>query len=115
MIQLIYNGNLPIIAELSDTILFPHGLNGIFISGGAKIGKNVVIFQHVTIGSKVFGNNAWQGPIIENNVVIGAGAKIIGSVRIGQNSKIWPGSIIFEDVPANSIAKPPKPVIIKPK
>ncbi len=59
--------------------IFPHGMHGIFISGGTKIGKNCVIFQHVTIGSNTIRDSKGYGtPEIGNNVYIGAGAKIMG-------------------------------------
>lgn len=78
----------------------PHYLNGIFISHYAIIGKNCTIYQQVTIS---------QGPnneptIIGDNVVIGAGAKIIGSVKIGDNVKIGANAVVVDDIPSNSIA-----------
>src|SRR5690554_3855970 len=58
---------------------FPHGFSGIFISAGAKIGKECVIFHHVTIGSNTLpGSKGYGAPTIGDNCYIGAGAKIIG-------------------------------------
>jgi serine O-acetyltransferase len=84
---------------------FPHGIYGIFISGGAKIGKNVIIFQHVTIGSNTLNNSDNAGsPVIGDNVYIGAGAKIIGNICIGNNCRIGANAVVYENLPPNSIA-----------
>lgn len=82
----------------------PHGLSGIFISNSAKIGKNVVIYHHVTIGSNTLKSSKTYGaPTIEDGVMIGAGAKIIGNVNIGKNSRIGAGCVVTESVPQNSV------------
>lgn len=88
----------------------PHGLNGIIISPYAQIGANVSIFQNVTIGDD--GKFYKNAPIIGNNVVIGAGAKIIGKVSIGDNAKIGAGAIVVEDVPSGATAVGSKAKII---
>lgn len=82
---------------------FPHDVSGIFISSGAKIGKNCVIFHQVTIGSNTLENSKNIGaPTIGDNVFIGAGAKIIGKVHIGNNVRIGAGAVVVCDVPDNS-------------
>lgn len=78
----------------------PHGVNGLFISGGAKIGKNVTILQQVTIGSNTIeGSKGYGFPQIGNNVYIGAGAKIIGNVRVGNDCKIGANAVVVKDIP----------------
>lgn len=92
----------------------PHGFNGIFISDNAIIGKNCVIFQGVTIGSNTLEDTKNFGfPIIGNNCYIGAGAKIIGNVRIGDNVRIGANAIVTFDVPSNCTVVLNKPRIIK--
>lgn len=84
---------------------FPHGAFGIFISGGSKIGKNVIIFQHVTIGSNTLNNsNKIGSPKIGDNVYIGSGAKIIGGIVIGNNCRIGANAVVYTDLPPNSVA-----------
>lgn len=91
--------------EFVDIPIFPHGLHGIHISSGAKIGSNVVIFQNVTIGSNTLANSKRQGaPTIGDNVMIGAGAAIIGNVKIGNNCRIGANCIVTKDMPANTTA-----------
>lgn len=77
--------------------ILPHGLNGIIISYYAVIGKNCVIRQQVTIAQ----NNNNEAPIIGDNVVIGAGAKIIGNVKIGNNVIIGANAVVTKDVEDN--------------
>lgn len=92
----------------------PHGFFGIFISGGARIGKNAVIFQHVTIGSNTLEDSKNKGsPRIGDDCYIGAGAKIIGNVTIGNNCRIGANTVVVTDVPNDSVVVMNKPRIIR--
>ena len=83
---------------------FPHGIKTIFISGGARIGRNCIIFQQVTIGSNTVPDSKGLGaPQIGDNCYIGAGAKIIGKVNIGNNVRIGANAVVYTDVPDNSV------------
>ncbi len=83
---------------------FPHGMKSIFISGDAVIGKNCVIFQQVVIGSVVLLDSKNSGsPTLGDNCYIGAGAKIVGAVTIGDNVRIGANTVVYKDVPDNSI------------
>ena len=81
-------------ATFQDIPRFPHGLYGIIVSHNAIIGKNCTIFHQVTIGEGHGG-----APTIGNNVLIGAGAKIIGKIKVGNNVKIGAGCVVVDDVP----------------
>lgn len=104
---------------ISDNInefLSPHGLFGIYISFGAKVGKNCVIFNNVTIGSNTLKDSKGYGaPTIGDNVYIGAGAKIIGNVKIGNNVRIGANCVVVDDVADNSTVVMGKTRIIKKK
>ena len=91
----------------------PHGLAGIFISYGAKVGPGCTIFHQVTIGSNTLADSRGQGaPVIGSNVYIGAGAKIIGGVTIGDNARIGANCAVTFDVPANATVVPGQPKVI---
>ena len=107
------NSFIPISARIGDNIVFPHGLAGIFISQKAIIGDNCVIFHQVTIGSNnLKDSNGYGAPIIGNNVYIGAGAKIIGNVKIGDNVRIGANAVVVNDIPANATVVLDNPRII---
>ena len=98
-------GYIGIGAKFHSRPYFPHGLHGVFISEGSVIGKNAVIFQHVTIGAvRTVGSARIGNPVIGDNCYISAGAKIIGNIRIGNNCRIGANAVVYEDMPDNSIA-----------
>ncbi len=100
-------------AEFASVPVFPHGLTGIFVSKGAKIGKNCVIFHQVTIGSNTLPDSKSQGsPVLGDNVYIGCGAKIIGGVHIGNNVRIGANCVVTQDIPDNATVVLEKPRII---
>ena len=86
----------------------PHGLYGIIISKNAIIGENCTIFHQVTIGEGKGG-----APRIGDNCYIGAGAKIIGNITVGNNVKIGANCVVVEDIPDNCTVVMEKPRIIR--
>lgn len=87
-------------ATIGKRLFIDHG-NGVVIGETAILGDDITLYQGVTLG----GNGKETGkrhPTIGNNVMISAGAKIIGSFCIGDNSKIGAGSVVLSEVPANS-------------
>jgi serine O-acetyltransferase len=96
--------------KVGRRLLIEH-FGGIIISGDAVIGDDVVIRQGVTIGLK---NKAVRGsPIIGNRVDIGAGAKLLGPIRIGDDAVIGANAVVLCDVPPGSLAVG-IPAVIKP-
>lgn len=94
---------LPLSKAISNKIVFPHGLSGVFISNGAIIGDGCVIFQQVTIDSNALKDSKSNGsPVIGKNCYIGAGAKIIGNVSVGNNVRIGANAVVVKDVPDNT-------------
>lgn len=93
---------------------FPHGMVSVFISNGVSIGKNCIIFQQVTIGSNTIKDHPKFGaPTIGDNVFIGAGAKIIGNIRVGNNCRIGANAVVAKDIPDNSVVIPSMQTITK--
>ena len=87
-------------AQFASRPILPHHLNGIIISHYAKIGKNCIIYQQVTIAE----DGHQRAATIGDNVSIGAGAKILGNITIGDNVKIGANAVVTKDIPSNCIA-----------
>ena len=86
-------------ATIGKGLFIDHG-NGVIIGETTIIGDNVTLYQGVTLG----GTGKEQGkrhPTIGNNVMISAGAKVLGSFTVGENSKIGAGSVVISEVPPN--------------
>lgn len=84
-------------SNILNDICFPH-LQNIVIGEGVMIGKNCTIFQGVTLGQ-----NRGRYPILGDNVIVYAGAKIVGDVYIGKNSIIGANAVVVKSVPDNAI------------
>lgn len=86
-------------ATIGEGLFIDHG-SGVIIGETAIIGDNVTLYQGVTLGGtgKETGK---RHPTLEDNVMVSAGAKIIGSFTIGENSKIGAGSVVLKPVPPN--------------
>jgi len=86
-------------ATIGRRFFVDHG-NGVVIGETSIIGDDVLIYQQVTLGGtgKEHGK---RHPTLENNVIIGAGAKVLGNITIGQNTRIGAGSVVTESVPEN--------------
>lgn len=97
-----FGASIPLDTTIKGRPYLPHGLNGIFISHGASIDENCIIYQQVTIGSNTLKDSKGRGaPNIGKNVLIGAGAKIIGNVNIGDNVRIGANCVVTKDIPSN--------------
>ena len=86
-------------ARIGKGLFIDHG-SGVIIGETTEIGNNVTLYQGVTVG----GTGKEQGkrhPTLRDNVMVSAGAKILGSFTIGENSKIGAGSVVLEEVPPN--------------
>ncbi|MDY0743855.1 DapH/DapD/GlmU-related protein [Paucibacter sp. R3-3] len=79
-------------------------MKSIFVSGAASIGQDCVIFQQVTIGSNTLGDaKRFGAPRIGTRCYIGAGAKIIGKVTIGDDVRIGANAVVTRDVPSKCV------------
>lgn len=87
-------------AVIGERFFIDHGM-GVVIGETCEIGDDVVIYQGVTLG----GTGKEKGkrhPTIESNVVIGSGAKVLGSFTVGENSRIGANAVVLKEVPPNS-------------
>jgi serine O-acetyltransferase len=86
-------------ATLGKGLMLPHP-NGVVIHGEARIGDDCMIMQQVTVGMIDEG----EVPVIGNRVYIGAGAKIIGKLTVGDGARIGANAVVVNDVPSNATA-----------
>ena len=88
-----------VVDTLNKISKYKNGLNGIIKAHDAFIGKNVTIYQQVTIPYKECGV-----PNIGSNVEIGAGAKLLGKIIIGNNTKISANAVVLQNIPDDCLA-----------
>ncbi len=87
-------------AKIGRRFFIDHGM-GVVIGETCEIGDNVTIFQGVTLG----GTGKEKGkrhPTIKDNALVATGAKVLGSIVVGENSKVGAGSVVLKNVPPNS-------------
>jgi serine O-acetyltransferase len=111
IIQIITGIELPCEVVVGRNFVIDH-FGGIIVSGYARFGDNCRIRNGVVVGLRRVEEH--YAPVIGNNVDIGAGAKLLGRITVGENSIIGANAVVLEDVPANSIAIG-VPAIIKPR
>ena len=89
-------------AKIGRRVVIDHG-TGVVIGETAVVGDDVVIYQGVTLGG-TGKDKGKRHPTIGNNVMIGAGAKVLGPFKVGDNSKIAAGAVVLSEIPENSTA-----------
>jgi len=87
-------------AVLGKNLIIDHGM-GIVIGETAEVGDNVVIYHGATLGG-IVQDSVKRHPIIKNNVIIGAGAKLIGRITVGENSRVGANAVVTKDVPPDT-------------
>ena len=97
---LVFNSSVPFTADIGEGSRFAYGGMGVVIHGAAKIGKRAMIGQGITIGGR---SKHPVAPEIGDDVYIGAGARILGPVKIGSGSLIAPNAVVIHDVPPRTI------------
>jgi serine O-acetyltransferase len=84
-------------ATIGPRFFIDHGM-GVVIGETAEIGENVMLYQGVTLGGTST-QRVKRHPTLRDNVVVGAGAKVIGAIEVGENSQIGAGSVVVTNVP----------------
>ncbi|MCX7884877.1 MAG: serine O-acetyltransferase [Caloramator sp.] len=100
-------------AKIGKNLFIDHGM-GVVIGETAEIGDNVTIYHGVTLGG-TGKDRGKRHPTIEDNVVIGAGAKVLGPIRIGKNVKIGANAVVLKDVQPNVTVCGIPAKIVRPK
>jgi len=91
--SVITGAEIDLSCQIGGGLLIPHP-NGIVIHAYAKIGVNCLIFQQVTIGS----HDDLKAPIIRGHVDIGAGAKVLGTIEVGEHAKVGANAVVIKNV-----------------
>lgn len=113
--RVIFACDIPYQVDIPVTTKMPHQGLGVVMHPKTVIGKNCTIYQNTTFGAS-HGNETDDGaPILENNVMVGAGAVILGSVRIGDNVSIGANAVVTHDIPNNAVVTGVPARIIKYK
>jgi len=110
-VKIIARVDISALCKVGSNLRLPHGGNGVIINGETVIGNGVCIHQQVTIGNV---NNKKGSPSIGNDVFIGAGARVLGPIKIGDYAKIGANAVVLQDVPEGATAVGvPARIIIK--
>lgn len=98
-------------AKIGKGLVIDHGM-GVVIGETAEIGDNVLIYHGVTLGG-TGKDKGKRHPTVGDNVIIGAGAKVLGPIYIGSNSKIGANSVVLKEVPegATAVGMPAKNIL----
>jgi serine O-acetyltransferase len=102
-------------AQVGRALFIDHGA-GVVIGETAEIGDNVTLYQGVTLGGTGF-QRGKRHPTVDDEVVVGSGAKLLGPIHVGRASKIGANSVVINDVPENStvVGNPGHPVRVDGK
>lgn len=99
--RLIYSCEIPYTASIHPTVHFAHKGLGVVIGHDTEIGEGCKILHNVTIGGR---SGVRANPILGKNVLVGAGACILGDVKVEDNVSIGANAVVLKDVSANSIS-----------
>lgn len=100
-------------AEIGPGLLISHGV-GLVVGGHARIGANALLLHGVTLGSPSRGR-VEEMPVVGDNAFIGAGAKLIGKIDIGDDVVIGPNAVVMVDIPAGSKVMPAGGIEVTPR
>lgn len=99
--RIVFSAVVPPGVQMGEGVLLGYKGLGIIIHRRAVIGNNVLVGAHVTIGGR---GEFHDVPVIEDDVMIGTGAKILGPVRIGRGARIGANAVVVKDVPPGATA-----------
>ena len=102
-------------AKIGRRFFIDHGM-GVVIGETAEIGDDVTLYQGVTLGGTSW-NKGKRHPTLQNGVVVGAGAKILGPFEVGENAKVGSNAVVTKEVPANAtvVGIPGRIIMRKPE
>lgn len=100
--QLLFVCHIGSHAQIGQGCVFQHNGLGVVISEHAVLGNRCMVYQHVTVGALEDGSE--EVPTIGDDVVIGAGATLLGPIHVGDGAKVGAGAVVLRDVPSGATA-----------
>jgi serine O-acetyltransferase len=100
LIFLLFNSVIPPEAELGEGTWFGYGGMGVVIHKDARVGRRVFVSPQVTVGGR---SGHRQVPVIEDDVYIGSGAKVLGPITVGRGATIGANAVVLKDVPPGAV------------
>lgn len=101
--RIVYACDIGVTAHIAESCTFYHCGLGVVIGNSAVIGENCDIYQNVTIGARETIDGEHPNPRIGNNVMIGAGAILLGDITIGDGAVIGAGAVVLRSVPEKAV------------
>ena len=98
LVSLFFHVELP---DKDHLVRLPHP-HGVVVNGGVTLGRNVTLYQGVTLGSKRYGRNT-GAPVLRDDVCVFPNAVVVGRVTVGAGAVIGPCSVVIEDVPPGAV------------
>jgi len=99
LIFFMYGAVVPIEVDLGEGTVLAYGGSGVVLHAAVRVGRNVTISPQVVLGGRCGHGSV---PVVEDDVHIGVGAKVLGPIRIGAGSRIGANAVVIEDVPPRS-------------
>lgn len=111
IVKTVAGADIPYKCKMGNRIYIAHGANGVVIHPNAILGDDIRIYHQVTIGSAGLGNN--KAPVVRNRVFIGVGAKILGEIELGQDSRVGANAVLVRSLQKGDTAVgiPAKPYL----
>ena len=102
--MVVFGLEVPSQLEIGPGLILPHAQGTVL--GAARIGRNATIFHQVTLGASVadYGYNLALRPVVENDVTISVGAKVLGAVTLGSNCSVGANAVVLQNVPIGALA-----------
>jgi serine O-acetyltransferase len=100
LIFLLFNSVIPPEADIGEGTWFGYGGMGVVIHKNARLGERVFVSPQVTVGGR---SGHRDVPVIEDDVYIGSGAKVLGPIRVGRGATIGANAVVLQDVPAEAV------------
>jgi serine O-acetyltransferase len=101
--QAVTGAELPPTVQIGEGLRIPHP-SGIVVGGGTVVGACCTLLQGATLGERLGRSAGHSYPIIGDNVIIGAGAKVLGRVNIGDGALVGANAVVISDIPPNAVA-----------